>query len=439
MVTLRVPLLLAVLALPGLVTPFPWWWLGGAVALVAVLVGVDLVVAAGVAELRCTRAGDRQVRAGSTGTVRLTVANRGPRPLVGRVRDAWVPSAGARSTPPPSEYLTIDPDRSVEVVTALTPTRRGDRPAVRVTVRSYGPMGLGFRQTTRGQSRRLTPPWTLRVLPPFHSRRFLPEKLSRLRIIDGQVVTRGRGHGTEFDSLREYVVGDDVRSIDWRATARAEHVVVRNWRPERDRRVLCVLDTGRTSAARIGDEPRLDAGIDAALLLAALASHAGDRVDLLAVDTDVRASVSTGSHRTLLPTLVDAVATVEPVLSETDFGRVVSEVLSLARRRALVVLFTTLEPGALGEGLLPVLPQLLSRHQLLVASVRDPSLDVLAAGRGTVPAIYTAAAAEQALAARRRVRTALTRYRVHVVEGPPETFAAAVADAYLDLKAAGRL
>jgi uncharacterized protein (DUF58 family) len=439
MVTLRVPGLLALLALPGLLTPLPGRWLGAVAGLLALLVGVDLAVAGAVGDLRGARAGDRQIRAGGTGTVRLTLTNQGVRPVHGRVRDAWVPSAGARSTPPSTERLTIDPGQSLEVLTELAPTRRGDRPAVRVTVRSCGPLGLAYRQTTRGQSRRLTPPWTLRVLPPFHSRRFLAEKLSRLRTIDGQVVTRGRGQGTEFDSLREYVVGDDVRSIDWRATARAEHVMVKNWRPERDRRVLCVLDTGRTSAARVGDQPRLDAGIDAALLLAAVAVHAGDRVDLLAVDTAVRASVSTGSRRTLLPSLVDALARLEPVLAETDFGRVVSEVLRLARRRALVVLFTTLEPGALGEGLLPVLPQLLSRHRVLVASVRDPTLDALAVGRGTLGAVYTAAAASRARAGQQRVGTALARYGVQVVAAPPGEFASAVVDAYLDLKAAGRL
>lgn len=442
MVTLRAPGLLALLAVLGLFTSFPWPWLAVAAGLVALLVGVDLAVAGAVGDLRCTRAGDRQLRAGGIGTVRLTVANHGARPVHGQVRDAWVPSAGAASTPSGSEHLTIDPGQSLEVVTELAPTRRGDRPAVRVTVRSFGPLGLAYRQTTGRQSRRLTPPWTLRVLPPFTSRRFLPEKLSRLRIIDGQVVVRGRGQGTEFDSLREYVVGDDVRSIDWRATARAEHVMVKNWRPERDRRVLCVLDTGRTSAARVGDQPRLDAAIDAALLLAAVAAHAGDRVDLLAVDTQVRASVSTmasASHRTLLPSLVDAMATLEPVLTETDFGRVVSEVCYLARRQALVVLFTTLEPGALGEGLMPVLPQLLSRHRVLVASVQDPTLDALAAGRGTLGAVYTAAAAEKALAGRDRVRTALTRYGGQVVEALPDRFASAVTDRYLDLKAAGRL
>jgi uncharacterized protein (DUF58 family) len=432
----RTPAVLALVAAPGLVTPFPWQWLAVAAALVALLVAADLLLAGAVGEVRCTRAGDRQVRIGGTGRVRLSVTNEGPRPLVGDLRDAWVPSAGAR---PWSFPLELEPGQTEELTTELTPTRRGDRPAVRVTLRSYGPLRLAYRQTTRRQSRRLTPPWTLRVLPAFHSRRFLPEKLSRLRTIDGQVAIRGRGQGTEFDSLREYVVGDDIRSIDWRATARAEHVVVKTWRPERDRRVLCVLDTGRTSAARVDDEPRLDASIDAALLLATLAAHAGDRVDLIAGDTQVRASVSTGARRALSPRLIDAMATVEPVLSETDFGRLVAAVLQRARRRALVVLFTPLEPGALGEGLLPVLPQLLARHRVMVAAVRDPALDALAAGRGSPAAIYTAAAATKAMATRDRVRAALSRYGVEVVEAPPATLAPAVADAYLARKAAGKL
>ena len=114
-----------------------------------------------------------------------------------------------------------------------------------------------------------------------------------------------RGQGTEFDSLREYVVGDDVRSIDWRATARRADVVVRTWRPERDRRVVIVLDTGRTSAGRVGVDPtagdpsgwpRLDWSMDAALLLAALASRAGDHVDFIAHDRVPRAGVYNASR-----------------------------------------------------------------------------------------------------------------------------------------------
>src|SRR5690606_7544057 len=244
--------------------------------------------------------------------------------------------------------VDVEPGASTTIETSLTPTRRGDRSAVRVTIRSYGPFALAYRQTSRRRSAAITPPWTLTVLPEFRSRRLLPEKLSRLRVIDGQVVTRGRGQGGEFDSLRDYVIGDDPRSIDWRGSARRDHLVVKQWRPERDRRVLCVLDTGRTSAGRIGTaadplnadttgEPRLDIAIDSALLLASLATHAGDRVDLLAVDTHTRANAEARSKRAL-PKLLTTLAGLTPSLVETDFGRVVAEVLALERKRALVVL-----------------------------------------------------------------------------------------------------
>jgi len=452
MISWRVPALLVVLGLPTVIvcavlSISPWLPLAAVVGLAALLVATDWVFAAPAGDVKLRRNGPDQVRLGETVTVTLAVTNDSVRTMRALVRDAWVPSAGADG--PYAHSLDLDPSETAMIETTLTPTRRGDRRAARVTIRSYGPFGLAFRQTSGRRADQITPPWTLRTLPEFRSRRFLPEKLSRLRIIDGQVVTRGRGQGGEFDSLRDYVIGDDPRSIDWRGSARREHVVVKQWRPERDRRVLCVIDTGRTSAGRIantqaptspeqGGEPRLDLAIDAALLLATLAAHAGDRVDLLAVDTETHANVSTSSKRSL-PKLLDALASLEPALVETDFGRVVAEVLSLERKRALVVLFTTLDPGALGEGLLPVLPNLVSRHTLVVAAVHDPALDALAASRGGAGVLHTAAAAERGLSELRRVRAALTRYGVHVVDAPTETFASAVADTYLNLKAAGRL
>ncbi len=139
-----------------------------------------------------------------------------------------------------------------------------------------------------------------------------------------------RGEGTEFDSLREYVPGDDTRSIDWRATARQTTVAVRTWRPERDRHVLIVLDTGRTSAGRVGDVPRLDASMDAALLLTALASRAGDRVGLLAYDRRLRAQVQGRSAGDVLPAVTDALAPLEPELVETDARGLVATALSRA-------------------------------------------------------------------------------------------------------------
>ncbi|MCW2600341.1 MAG: lipoprotein [Frankiales bacterium] len=425
----RAALLALLGVLPAVLVPGPSTVLAVGLVLAALAL-VDLVLAAPVSSLHVSRSGDTSCRLGTSAQVQLSLVNTGRRRLRAVVRDAWVPSAGAS---PRTHEIAVPAGERRVVTTMLLPTRRGDRKPDRVTIRSLGPLGVAARQG------RHDVPWRVRVQPPFTSRKFLPEKLDKLRQLDGQLLARTRGQGTEFDSLREYVVGDDVRSIDWRATARRADVMVRTWRPERDRRLLLVLDTGRTSAGRVGDEPRLDAALDAALLLGALASRAGDHVDLLAVDRDVRASVEGAGRQELLARLVDAMAVLEPALVETDGRRVVSEVLRRSRRRSLVVLFTGLEAAPLQEGLLPVLGSLTQRHTLVLASVGDPRVEELARGRGDLDAVYSAAAAERSRAERRTLTAQLRRRGVEVVDAPPSAFAPAVADTYLALKAAGRL
>jgi uncharacterized protein (DUF58 family) len=329
--------------------------------------------------------------------------------------------------------LAVPPGERRRVTTLLRPTRRGDRRAERVTVRSYGPLGLAARQGNHHV------PWTVRVLPPFTSRKHLPSRLARLRELDGRTSVLTRGEGTEFDSLRAYVPGDDTRSIDWRATARQSAVAVRTWRPERDRHILIVLDTGRTSAGRVGDVPRLDAAMDAALLLTALATRAGDRVDLLAHDRRTRAQVRGRAAGEVLSAMVTAMAPLEPELVETDVRGLSATALASAPRRSLVVLLTSLDAAPVEEGLLPALPQLTQRHTVLVAAVADPHIEEMAGARGTVDAVYQAAAAAQAQAQRRRTAEQLQRHGVVVVDATPDNLAPALADAYLALKAAGRL
>ena len=419
-----------VAALGVLLAPLGAVWLWAVAGLLLVGVAVDVALAGRVADLRMERAGATTTRLGESVEVALLVTNGGGRRVRGMLRDAWLPSAGAG---PRAQPVDIPPGERRRLVSTLTPTRRGDRTAAHVTVRSLGPLGLAGRQ------RRHQVPWSVRVLPPFASRKFLPEKLARLRQLDGAVALNRRGQGTEFDSLRDFVDGDDVRSIDWRATARRGDVVVRTWRPERDRRLVCVLDTGRTSAARVGDIPRLDAALDACLLLAAVAARAGDRVDLLAADSVVRASVEGASRNDVLPMLVQAMAPLEPALVESDAQLIVAEVLRRERKRALVVLFTSLDAEPIEQGLLPVLAGLTTRHTVVLAAVGDPRVAELAARRGDTEAVYDAAAAERALAERRRVMGQLRRRGVLLVDAPADVFASRVADEYLSLKAAGRL
>jgi uncharacterized protein (DUF58 family) len=426
----------ALLALAGVVPVAlapGWATLLGWALLVLLLVVADLALAGSPRALRVERESPGAVRLGESVRTGLVVANEGRRRVRGLLRDAWPPSAGDTTS---RHRIDVPAGRQRAVSTTLRPTRRGDRRTEQVTVRSLGPLGLAARQAS------LPAPGVLRVLPAFGSRRHLPAKLARLRELDGQASVRVRGQGTEFDSLRDYVDGDDVRSIDWRASARRQSttkLVVRTWRPERDRRVLLVLDTSRTAAARVGDAPRLDAAMDAALLLAALARRAGARVDLLAMDRRVRGRVEGAGRTGLLPALVATMAPLEADLVEADWSAIVATVLRRLSRRALVVLLTTVDSPSLEEGLLPVLPLLTARHQVVVASVSDPQVAALAGGRGDAYAVYGAAAAERAVLDRTALTAELGRLGVDVVEGSPDELPPRLADRYLALKAAGKL
>jgi uncharacterized protein (DUF58 family) len=413
------------------------WALVAWVALVLALAALDLALAGSPRQVTVSRNLPARVRLGETVRADATLTNLGRRTIRGVVRDAWQPSAGAVQT---RHAITIPSHERRTVSTSLTPFRRGDRESAALTIRSRGPLGFASRQAT------IVAAGSIRVLPPFNSRKHLPSRLARLRELDGRTSVLVRGQGTEFDSLREYVRGDDVRSIDWRATARRTDpvqggpgLVVRTWRPERDRRVVVVIDSGRTSAARIDREPRIDTAFEATLLLAALASRAGDRVDVVIYDQRTRGRVQGSTGAVLMSRLVDTMAGIDPELIETDWAAIPGVVAGVTSQHSLVVIATSIDSPGSARGLLAVLPQLTRAHTVVVSSVTDPATLDAVHDRGNRSAVYLAAAAERALLDITRVSTAIRQLGGEVVTGSPSELPPALADRYIALKAAGRL
>ncbi|RZS57434.1 uncharacterized protein (DUF58 family) [Microcella putealis] len=409
----------------------------------ALLALLDLALAASPRAVGLARSTADRVRLTESAAATLYVTNPGRRKLRGIIRDAWEPSAGAR---PARQTLDVPAGERRAVTTTLTPWRRGERRSAAVTIRALGPLRLAGRQAS------ILVPGTITVLPEFASRKHLPSRLARLRELDGRTSVMVRGQGTEFDSLREYVRGDDVRSIDWRATARrggepggagaagpAQTLMVRTWRPERDRRVIVIVDSGRTAAARIANETRLDTAFESTLLLSALADRAGDRVDVAIFDRRVRGRVQDSRGADLLAKLTETMAPIDPELLETDWSGVPALVRSMTAQRSLVVIATPLESPGSTRSLLAMLPQLTRTHLVLIAAVTDPELIAATRDRGDRPAVYRAAAAERALLDAERVAAAVTRLGGDVVSAAPLDLPPAVSDCYLAYKAAGRL
>jgi uncharacterized protein (DUF58 family) len=362
------------------------------------------------------------------------VANRhGPgRGLRVRLADELAPSLGATTR----RALLLVPARGrATAATTIRPRRRGRFTPTELVLRVEGPLGLAARQGRRSL------PGVLRVYPPFHSRDEAELRVDKARILEvGLRSAQGRGGGTEFDSLREYGVDDEFRRIDWAATARARKAIVRTYRAERNQTVLLLLDAGRTMAGRVADVPRLDHAMDAVMMLTALATRLGDRAGLVAFDREVRAVVGPGHARDQLSRVTEAMYALEPRLVESDYRGAFAETLTRFRRRAMLVVLTELAEQAVTETLLPALPLIARDHLVVVASVADPEVRGWALATPAEPgAAYRKAAAAAALADRRRTVARLRGLGAVVVDAPPGRLAPDLADAYLRVKATGRL
>lgn len=432
-----------------------WGW----IVVVAALCVADAFAALNPRWLTLTREVSGPLRANEETSSVVTVTN--PTTRVARIelRDAWPPS----TCPSPSHHRVIVRPAAVQrLVTTLRPSRRGTMHADYVTVRVWGPLGLGARQIS------FAAPVSVSVLPEFRARRILPSRLARLHELEGSTAMVLRGAGTEFDSLREYVHGDDPRDIDWRACARSKELIVRTWRPERDRHVVLVMDTGRggamllgapdspsetvsssvnvSSAASpnadridIGEAPRLDSEIETALLLSALADRAGDHVHLLAVDRSVHARISRirGAH--LMRHCAEALAHVTPSMSPISWSLVASEIARTVHHRSLVVLITPVPPAGSDTGFFEAIAQLSSRHTVIVASATDPDVTRALHGRSDADEVFLAAAASVTQTMDEAGIADAQRAGAIVVSADSGLLPARTADAYVALKKMGRL
>jgi uncharacterized protein (DUF58 family) len=284
-------------------------------------------------------------------------------------------------------------------------------------------------------------PGRLRVLPSFSSRDEAELRIDRARILEvGLRSAKGRGGGTEFDQLREYTPDDEFRKIDWAATARAGKAIVRSYRAERNQTVVNLLDNGRVMAARVGGVPRVEHAMDAVMMLTYVATRLGDRAGLIAFDRQVRAVVEPGHGAAQLGRVTDALYDLAPALAASDYQGAFAATLARFRRRALLVIHTDLVEQAVGESLLPALPVISRSHLVIVAAVQDPDVAAWAVARPVDgEEAFRQAAASAALEERRRATAALRRLGVTVVDAPPGELAAQLADAYLRVKATGRL
>lgn len=432
--TRRTAMVAAALALVVLVIPADGLLvvLGTANLALLVVVLADAALATDPSRLELRRSLPPVLALRSAGDLAWSVRNPTDRTLRVALADDLAPSLHAATR---RLRGTIPARATLRGTAALHPSRRGRFVIRHLVMRVEGPLGLGARQ------RRIERPGVLRVHPAFPSRDEAELRINKARILEvGLRSAKGRGGGTEFDQLREYGVDDEVRRIDWAATARSGKAMVRTYRAERNQNVLLLLDNGRVMAGQVADVPRVEHAMDALMCLTTVATRLGDRCGLVAFDRTVRAVLPARSGRDQPGRVAEAMFDLEPVLAESDYRGAFTQALARFKRRSLIVLFTDLVEQAVGESLLPALPLLVRHHIVLIAAVRDPDIVHWATEPpGESSDAYRAAAATMALADRDRATARLRGMGAVVVDAPPGQLAPKLADTYLELKARGGL
>jgi len=344
----------------------------------------------------------------------------------------------------PARTLRIPP-RSVGRETVPVVARRRGREAGGAggfVVDSTGPLGLG-------RHRMQVPlPWEVVVYPPLVSVRLRASVAEALRRRDvGLKAIRRLGEGRLFESLREWVPGDDLRHIDWKATARRAKVITRQYEAERRQQVLLVLDAGRLMTAEVaGGGPggsgvsRLDYAVQAALELAYAAAQHDDNVGIMTFADGVQHFVAPERGRAGVRGVMDVLAEVQPKLVEPDYPGAFRYLAARNRKRALTVLFTDVIDRFASDALVANVATLRPRHLPLAVTLRNSELDAAAMQRPATPRdAYRKAAAEELLHAREEALGHMRRAGVLVIDVTPERAAQAVVAKYLDLKRRGTL
>lgn len=419
----------------------PAWLLSGSDAGVAVAVLASLAVlgAAGADVLLAPRRGALSLERRLPETVGLGDAAEAAYEL----RSAWpralrvgvhelAPRGLAFTSPPPAASLA--PFGAATVALALEGRERGRVEMGPVAVRVRGTLGLVDRLL------RFPAAGAVTVAPSVAGVRRYRLLAVQHRLRDAGVrQLRRRGEGTSFASLREYVRGDEPRHIDWKATARRGRPMVREFTVEQGQTVLVAIDAGRLMTQLAGDRSRFEHALQAALVLADVAVHSGDRVGLLLFDDEVRAWVPPARGRPALEQLRAALVSPRATMTEPDYAAAFRTLATRHRKRALLVLFTDAVDVRASQALIAHTARSAARHLPLVVALRNDAL--VDAARPPAGAsrerLYESAAAEELLHAREEALQRMRGAGASVVDVSPRVLAAAVVNRYLELKGRG--
>jgi uncharacterized protein (DUF58 family) len=359
--------------------------------------------------------------------VTLTLENASPNTVRCQISDA----APESFTSLPVEVEVVVKARgSTTVQYDVLPSLRGDSAFAKAYVRYEGALRIAQAWAAFDLEQKV------RVYPALRNTHHQEAMLMRARQIEMQRrMLRQRGHGREFESLREFQSGDERRDICWTATARRSKLVTTLRQTERSQTIWTVVDCGRLMRARMEGRSKLDYAAETAIRLAQLANYGGDTAALLAYGQRIQQRRAPGRGSSHLHAMLDQLAILEEESGEADHLHAAATLLSMQKRRSMVVWITDLADMAITPEVVTAALQANKRHMVVVAILGQPDvLNLTSRAPETPDETFLYAAASETIRRRELMMARLRSRGVHVIEVNAPQLTGAVLNKYLEVK-----
>lgn len=394
---------------------------------------IDARISALPAGLRITRDFGGRLAVGAETEVHVELQNNTGRAISLIIKDEYPPRmalSGLREA-----KVHVDSQRVATLIYSLKPPKRGSFEFGQIAVRFLSRLGLVWCE------RKVGSPQTVKVYPNMRRAREAELKaLGARSLVASHRKTSWRGEGREFESLRDYVRGDELRHISWTATARRGKITTRQYQTERDQTILIALDAGRLMTARIETETKLDSAVHAALALMSAAARSGDNAGLVVFGRRVKTYLPPNRGRDQMDAALEALHAIEPEMIEPSYARAFEFIAANSKRRSLVVLLTDLVDEEGSKELLTSLRLLRPRHLPLVVTIADRDLKAVVR---EIPAnardLFTQSVAEEIIHQREAALRLVESQGGLALDVTAAALAPALLEKYLQVKERGLL
>lgn len=363
-------------------------------------------------------------------TIQLIIASKARIPLTLQIIDELPYQLQIRDF---SENMHINPGETLRMEYTIRPVLRGEYLFRKINIYARSIIGIVSRRYIFDADD------ITRVYPSIlQMKKYELKTMSRISFFQGVKKMRRIGHSYEFEQIKKYVLGDDIRSINWKATGRVGELMVNHYEDERSQQVFCIIDKSRTMKMPFNNLSLLDYAINSTLTISNIALKKEDRVGLISFSDKIGTTLKPDKHHIQLRKILEALYGEKERFNEANYELLYLHIRNFIRVRSLIFLYTNFESLFAIERVVTILRKLNKLHLLVVIFFENSEITNYAKEAvDNLEDVYLTTVAQKFAVEKNLIRKELTKYGIQTIVSTPEDLSINTINKYLELKSRG--